>query len=48
MLTQIVYQPFLPAILLQDFKGLPQDQTDQLKTDNLCYKKEVRRIDQRK
>lgn len=32
------YQPFFPAVPLQDFKALPQDQTDQLKTDNLCYK----------
>lgn len=28
---------------LQNFKGLPQDQTDQLERDNFCYKRESKK-----
>lgn len=43
MLAPILYRPFFPAMSLQNFKGLPQDQTDQLERDNFCYKRESKK-----
>lgn len=30
---QMFYPPFFPGIPLENFKGLPQDQADQLRVD---------------